>query len=127
MSIVHSIGYFPLYNLNHGVDNPESQDISLFFLYLYAGLDTENLQSSFPATFSFYGDNIYDQNVLGDPTSGFTNHIYLDLPGQEDSTVGKEFVKRNVAEDYSMSMQKLMNLIEKKGILYSILLLRNKE
>ena len=107
-SLYTNINSFPLYNLNHSVDNPESQDISLFFLYLYAGLDPENLQSSFPATFSFYGDNIYDQNVLGEPTSGFTNHIYLDLPGQEDSTVGKEFVKRDVAEDYSISMQSLI-------------------
>lgn len=97
-----NINSFPLYNLNHSVDNPTNQDISLFFLYLNADLGLDL------STFSFYGDNIYDQNELGEPTSGFTNHIYLDLPGQEDSTVGKEFVKRNVAEDYSISLQSLI-------------------
>ena len=107
-SFYRSINSFPLFNTNQAIPGQLSQDLSLLVLYVYAGLGLD------ASTFSFYGKNIYDLDDLGETTPEFTNHIYLDLPGKEDSTVGKEFVKRNIAEDYGMSIHQLMSMLNEK-------------
>ena len=104
-SIYTNINSFPFLNTNHEVDEPLDQDIS--FLPLYIDRVTSNGQFEF----SFFGENIYDQDELGEGTAGFANHIYLDVPGDEDSTPGNEFIKRNTTEDEHQALNALINFI----------------
>jgi hypothetical protein len=101
-----SFEFFRLQHQKEEGTNFGDVDMDFFSLYIMMAYGDEQVAEFFK--FSSYGDNIYDE-PSDENSTGITNHIYLDVPGYEDSD--RPFIKREVAENPDVALPALENLM----------------